>query len=310
MAATPVPKSFPSLILLAQRCNNGATSVGPAIPLLINTAATISTDRMAATSAQFEYQTAKGQVPVLSAAMQTARDAAARFCINARNVLEFYLGAQHSQSWAAAGFINSLAIPTQEAGLFALMVALQSYLADNEDQENSDLQVTAAQAESKVTALTSARQALDAKRAEVTAKRQDRDAKVHALQKRLRGLCKELALRLGPLDGRWRDFGFNLPGAPSVPAVPRHVVVTPLNDGRLQVACDPSPNADYYRFFYQRPIVDPEPLSVGNSAEPLFIIPNLTTGQLYLIYVSAVNSGAESELSAQVPATPVQVAAA
>jgi len=310
MASNPIPQNYPSLVLLSQRCANGAGSVGPAVPLLINTATTILADRSAALSAQLEYQTAKGQMPALSEAMQVARDDAATFCVNARNVLEFYLGAQHGQAWAPAGFTNSLAIPVKEAGLFALTQAMQGYLGTHQNYENSDLDVTTAESGTHVNNLTAARQALDAKRAEVTAKRQNRDAKVHALQKRLRGLCKELAQRLGPQDSRWRDFGLNMPGAASVPAVPRNVRVMALSDGRLHVECDRSANAAYYRFFYQRPIVDPGPLTAGNSAEPFFLIPNLTAGQVYLVYASAVNSGAESELSAPGSGTPVQAAAA
>ena len=83
-----------------------------------------------------------------------------------------------------------------------------------------------------------------------------------------------------------------------------------LSDGRLQVECDPSSNADYYRFFFQRPIVDPEPIVAGTANDPLFNIAGLIPSQPYLIYVSAVNSGAESELSDGVSGTPVQQAAA
>jgi len=134
--------------------------------------------------------------------------------------------------------------------------------------------------------------------------REDRDAKQMALRKRLSGLCKELSQRLEPLDGRWRDFGFNLPGAATTPAVPRHVSVDNHMPLQFLVACDPSPNATGYRFYYQRPIVDPEPIWAGSATDPLFVITDLAAGQLYQVFVSATNEGAESELS-----TPVQAAA-
>lgn len=102
----------------------------------------------------------------------------------------------------------------------------------------------------------------------------------------------------------------NLPGAPTVPATPRNVVVTPLVGARLQIACDASANATRYRFFYQRPIEDPEPHFAGSANDPLFVTEALEAGQTYLLYVSAANEGAESELSEPVSTTAEQAAAA
>ncbi len=81
----------------------------------------------------------------------------------------------------------------------------------------------------------------------------------------------------------------------------KFLVEVPL--ARFQIACDPSPNATLYRFYYQRPILDPEPIFAGHAAEPLFVTESLTAGQQYLVYVSATNEGAESELSEPVSAT-------
>jgi hypothetical protein len=69
-------------------------------------------------------------------------------------------------------------------------------------------------------------------------------------------------------------------------------------------ACDASANATRYRFYTQRPILDPEPILAGSATEPL------VAGQGYQIYISAINGGAESELSEPVNATPVLAAAA
>ncbi len=44
--------------------------------------------------------------------------------------------------------------------------------------------------------------------------------------------------------------------------------------------------------------------------DPLFIITGLTAGQVYQVYVSAANDGAESQLSEPVNATPVLAIAA
>lgn len=309
MATTPISNNYASLIWMAQQARAGATNLA-SIPLLIHTAAAIGADYSAVLLAQSQYKAEAKELSDLFEAMSQARQAARAFCLKAKSVLEFHLGPGHNSAWESAGFLNSVKVPSQEAGLAALAPALQAYFGDHENHENADLGVTAGEAETHANALSSSRQNLNARINTATSKKQNRDAKVMALRKRLRGLCKELAERLGPLDSRWREFGLNLPGAPSVPRVPQNVVVTPLAGARLQIGCDASPNATRYRFFYQRPIEDAEPTFAGNSMEPLFITDALEPGQTYLVFVSAVNDSAESELSAPVSVTAAQAAAA
>ena len=91
----------------------------------------------------------------------------------------------------------------------------------------------------------------------------------------------------------------------TVPAVPGDVVVMALPGARLQIACDPSPGATSYRFYTQRLIVDPEPVLAGGARGPLFVTAPLVPGAEYLIYVGAVNEGAESSLSEPVSAKPL-----
>ena len=297
-------------MLQSQRAFQGATTIGSSIPLLINTAALIGTDREDLKSAQALFQTNASAMTALHEAIESARSQAFDFATHARDVIKFYCGRSFNQSWRSAGFINSIAIPQTEARLHALLESLQTYFLANPGHENPELQVTAAKAGTLLTALNTARSAIDAQKESIDGSRTDRDAKKKALSKRLSGLCKELSLRLAPLDPRWRNFGFNLPGAPTVPAVPQGVVVTPTVPGELQVTCEASPNATHYRFFYQRPVIDSEPINAGDATDPLFLITGLTPGQTYLVYVSAVNDGAESELSKPVSAVVSTAAAA
>jgi hypothetical protein len=64
-------------------------------------------------------------------------------------------------------------------------------------------------------------------------------------QASLRGLICELNQLIDELDSRWLSFGFNMPGAPEVPAVPENVLVESLSPGDLHVTCDPSPLVAY-----------------------------------------------------------------
>ena len=310
MAKNPIPSTYAGLILLTQRCLNGAVTLGASIPLLINTSTTIKEDRDALLVAQSVYQAGCGGFPALRAALDAAHTEGYTFCGQARNVLEFYLGTVHSAAWRPAGFITSLALPRDEAALVTLLTALEIYFTANPTHENAELQVTAARAKTLLGHLTVARKNVDAQVAGCTLDRQTRDAKVKEMEKRIRGLIKELGQRLTPLDARWRDFGLNMPGAASVPAAPENVVAVPTLPGQLQVTCDASPTATSYRFYYQRPILDPEPIHAGNATDPLFILSGLTPGQLYLVYTSATNAGGESILSKPASATVSAAAAA
>lgn len=310
MAANPIDNAYDGLMLLSQRALNGATALGGTIPLLINTAANIGTDRAALRTAENIYRTDRGALDPLYTTLHTAMEDARVFCTRTRDVLKNWFGNQFSSVWIPTGFTQSLAIPQGEAGLTTLVEDLAGYLAAHTDRENPDLGVTAAAAVTLLGRLQTARAAIDAKRMGCAQCREDRDAKLMALRKRLSGLCKELSQRLGPLDGRWRDFGFNLPGAPATPAVPRNVSVDVNTPLQFLVACDPSPNATGYRFYYQRPILDPEPIWAGSATEPLFVITDLAAGQSYQVFVSATNEGAESELSVPVQATAQAAAAA
>ncbi len=310
MAGNPIPRSYPSLVLHITKAENGAVAVGASVPLLINPPIPIGEDRAALITAQNEYREARSAIVPLSAARREALAAAYNFCYTARNVLEKYLGRAWSEAWLAAGRETDLAIPQSFEDLYALSLTLKSYFTAHPTQENEELGVTAAAATDVSDDLRDADNAVDAAEQLAGDKKIVRDDKQKAVRKRLGSLCKELSVRLDDMDPRWRRFGFNLPGAATVPEIPENVVVVPQPGARLQISCDPSTNATGYRFYAQRPIVDPEPVHLGSSVEPLFLTEALSVGQVYSVFISAVNEGAESELSNAVSATPILAAAA
>lgn len=310
MANNPIPNAYPSLLVQLSRAYTGANNIGAGIPLLINTAALIGADRLALISAQADYKAARSALTPLSTARKAAVLAAYDFCFTTRDVIQFYCGREFNESWLAAGWTDNLEIPRSYDDLYTLTLTLIGYLAANPTQENTELGVTSAHAQSIFNALEAADTAVTNEEALVLTKREVRDQKLTAVRKRLSGLCKELSQRLEDMDPRWRQFGFNLPGAATVPAVPENVAVFALPLAKLQVSCDPSPNATSYKFYTQRPVLDPEPVLAGGADEPLFVTESLTAGQQYLVYVSAVNEGAESELSVPVSTTAHVAAAA
>lgn len=310
MASNRIPNEYASLMVQGGDAYAGATSIGSGIPLLVNTAVDIGANLTAAQTTQLDYKTVRGGLSGLSATLRAERELAYNFCFTARDLLRVYCGRDWCEAWLVTGFDDGLAVPRSYAELRELLVALNNYFTLNPTHENEALGITAALANTRRVALQTAHEAINARWMQIETKVQARDAAVTALRKRLSGLCKELSQRLEDMDPRWLAFGFNLPGAPTTPEVPQDVVVTVLSDGRLQVACSPSPTATSYRFYYQRPIVDPAPIAAGSAEDPLFVIEGLTAGQLYQVYVSASNSGATSDLSEPVTATPVLAQAA
>lgn len=302
MACNRLPDAYPSLIVLLTTARDGAEELGEELPLLINTAPLIAEDRLGLITAQNEHRKARAALVPLREARRLAVKAAYDFCLTARDVIQFYLGREWSGLWISTGWENSLSIPQGFADLFALTEALQGYFEANPAHENPLLNVTSAQAGAIYETLRSTNQSVNDAEAAVIAKRQERDKKLKAARKRLCGLIKELSMRLEDMDPRWLQFGLNKPGATTTPAVPEDVVVTALPEARLQITCEASPGATGYRFYAQRPEIDPEPVAVGRSVAPLFVTEPLEPGTEYLVYVSAVNEGAESDLSTAVSA--------
>lgn len=297
MARNPQPTSYPGLVLLSQRCLNGATLLGAEIPLVLNTAARIEADRNAMLAAQAAFQAGCGTSPAISGVVKSARAAAYDFGHAARDVLKNFLGRTHSEAWRPTGFIRNLEVPRPEAGLMAMLAALSAYFTAHPAYENPALNVTATRAEALLASLTTARQAFDALKGGCRTEREARDAAVKAMHRRLGHLLQELKQVLSPLDPRWLEFGLNMPGAASVPAAPENVVAQATLPGQVQVSCEASVTAAGYRFYRQRPILDPEPILAGGASMPLFILTGLEAGVEQLVYVSAVNAGGESELS-------------
>lgn len=225
MAANPIEDAFDGLMLQSQRSYNGASALGATIPVVINTAALISAERTALRTAQNLYRGNRGDLDPLYATLRTAMADSRVFCTRSRDSLKKWCGNRFNNTWIPTGFTKNTRIPQNEAPLTALVEDLGSFYTVHTDHEVPDLGVTAAAALALLTRLQNARAAIDTMKMTCVQCREDRDTKLTALRKRLSGLCKELSQRLGPLDGRWRDFGFNLPGASATPPVPKNVTV-------------------------------------------------------------------------------------
>ncbi len=305
MAANNIPTNIPDLFHLGKECLAGATAHGATIPLLINTSGTIGSARNNAVQLHADYRASLSQLPGLNAALRTARANGRAFASKARNWLENSLGSKWSTAWTEVGFDNnSLMIPKDDSKLEALLERMRIYFGNHAAQENPDpkVNVTSARAGTIGSALSAAVEAVNAKEEDRDTRKSGRDTALTGLRQILSGLVSELGQRLGDNDARWRRFGLNKPGAPTVPAVPSDVTVNTNTPGELLIKCKASANATHYRFFTQRDGLDAEPVFAGNSDEPMFDITGLTPGLSLQVFVTAVNSGAESRFSKPVTA--------
>ena len=305
MASNAIPPGINDLLRLSNEALAAATALGASLPLLINTAGDIGSNRGNLLQLEGSYQVTLGQLKGTRAALVTARANGAAFVRSARTWLEHTYGAQWSQDWRAVGYIhNSLALPRGDANLVALLERMSLHLGSNASLENpsAKVNVTAARATTLAAALTTALNTVNLRQQESVTNKSGRDTAKKALRKRLCGLAGELRQRLAGDDGRWRRFGLNLPSAPTVPAVPKNLTVNTHTPGEFFITCASARNATHYRFFIQRPGLDAEPVFVGNADEPMFHLTALTPGQAYLVFVSAANSGAESLLTKPVTA--------
>ncbi len=307
MASNPVPQAINDLFRLSKKCQTAAGTLGAGIPLLINTASILGSDRGGLLQLEGQYQQTLGLLPALQVAVNTARTNATGFARSSRRWLENTYGHRWNQQWRTVGFIhNSLEIPTQDdAELAALLERMEIFFGNHPSQENPDpkVNVTAARAGALAGALTTAGTNLDAKERLSAEHKASRDTAKRALRNRLRGLVGELGQRISKSDPRWLEFGLNLPSAKNVPAVPEEVAVNANTPGEFFITCAPSKYATHYRFFTQRAGLDLEPVFAGRSDEPMFHLTDLTPGQVYAITVTAANAGAESRLSNAVSAT-------
>ena len=310
MAMNKIPDSYDDVMSLAVQCIAGAGTVGPGIPLVLNTQAAITTSRTDLSNGQATYKQNCAAMKGLYEEYHAQLDTVYTWCQRTRDYLKQYLGSAFNQAWVEAGFNNSIAVEEHDAFLAARLGSLQTFFGNHPAWEDAPHQITAAQAQALNAALTGTRGAVNAGKLAYAASKATRDAAFDAMRARLSGLCAELKQQIGRDDSRWLTFGLNVPNAPSTPDVPQNVAVNNATPGEFQVTCDASPNATRYRCYLQRPQIDPQPVLAGSSPAPLLVLAGLTLGELYDVYMSAVDGNAESALSAPVSATVQQAVAA
>jgi hypothetical protein len=298
---TTIPRSKGGLVILTTRIHAGLVSSGTEAGITYNDAATFATDLHAVTGPPgaaeqgllARFDAAKAATAAAYAANEITIDDGHEFASKAIALFKTSLGNRWNSQWQAVGFTGgSLAIP---ANPLALLVSIRAYLRANPTKESVEFNVSAAQAEVRLNAITAARSGVDAARAAQSAASAASSAALDQLRKRASAFRKELSLLLEDDDALWYRFGFPRPVDGHIPAPVSELVLRAAVPGEVIAEWERSALADNYRVSRQVQGVDPQPIALGLVSDPLTIIRGLPSGSTVIVSVTARNASGETQ---------------
>ncbi|MDB6026048.1 MAG: hypothetical protein JWM68_2271, partial [Verrucomicrobiales bacterium] len=190
--------------------------------------------------------------------------------------------------------------PRTPVELLPIVERMQGFLGLHPEYEVSQLNLTAARAGELFRELGDAMTTVISEKTKCAQLLIARDEKAKALRKRLRGLINELDYFMEPNDPRWRLFGLNMPDSVQRPDQPENVTVTLINNTDAHVTWEAPARAERYHIFQRIVGIDSEPVNVGASYDPDFVLAALPPQAEIEIAIRALNEGGESGLSEMV----------
>ena len=295
MASNALPPKLDRLFTLCDDMNDGLTAHEVAVEVKQNTEAVMRPALGAARAAEANFGQCQVNKKTANATLTTADKAGRIFIINARKRLSGFLGEAYSLEWGAAGWPNnSTAVPTTQAERYNLIVSLKAYFTAHPAHASVDMEVTAALADTKSTAISDARAALGQKITESGQAKLARDNAEANLRKRMNGLIAELETLLSDVDPLWHAFGLSRPADVETPEVPSFTTVTPGVPTSLLVDWDDSLRADRWRVWLLIVGTDTEFQAVQTVYDSDATLSGLTSGSTARIQITAVNDAGES----------------
>lgn len=267
------------------------------------TAPVLTAARLAAVTARLLHDNAKEALRTKREVYEAERIAVRKFATIARDNLKPTFGSEYQEGWDGPGFVGSLAIPTAYEDLLPMMEALVAFFTANPTLEVANRGVTAAQAQTLLTAFKDAFNAVTAQETSMAELMNDRNEKFDILREKLLLLVDELSHLIDPLDPRWKAFGLKVPGADEAPEVPTNVLATLIGPTSAAVKWSAAARADHYRVWMKVHGTEGDYTAMGSPADLDFTLENVPSNTAIDIAVSAVNSGGESALSNAVTIT-------
>ena len=295
-----IPQSLSGLLNAALDALAGARAAEAEVGLAQNTAARIAADVYRLTGNP-QTPEVSGVQTLYAAQLSATKDAymakakavagGREFCRLAINLLRPKLGNEWTPAWNAAGLRSgSLALPRKPR---LLLVELRGYFAANPEHENAQAGITAAEATAVEATLTAAEGAVAVARRERVRLKQERDAAMRTLRRRLSGLRAELEQVLEDNSGLWYKFGFRRPIDGKSPEPVKSVEVQPLGPGVAQVAWEGTKNAESYRVSWRPESDENAWTETGLQADRAIALTNLPDTPI-LIAVTARNRTGET----------------
>jgi hypothetical protein len=295
-----IPQSKGGLVILTTRIHAGLVSSGAEAGINHNDAAAFATDLYAVTGppgaaeqgALARFDAAKAATAIAYDVSHNAIAEGRAFALKTVGLLKNTLGSRWNSQWNAVGFTSgTLAIPRDP---LALLVSMRAYFRANPTKESVEFNVSAAQAEVRMNAITAGRNSVDAARAaQATASAASAEA-IKKLRQRASAVRKELSLLLDDDDALWYRFGFARPVDGHIPAPVSELVLRSIAPGEVIVEWERSALADNYRVSRQIQGIDPEPIALDLVADPLAIIRELPSNATVIVSVTARNSSGET----------------
>ena len=292
-----VPRTNEALPTFAGDIANGLAQHGAALEILQNTEAKVRADIAAYDLASTNFEVARDDVSNREKAARVAVIASIHALTVARDNLKPTLGRSYNQAWDITGLVGSLVVPQELARVQRLLIKFNIYFAANPLQEIPSKNITAANFQVLFDDMDDTRAAVNSQETVRDNARIVRDQKAAQLRKRLSDTIKELGMKMGPLDPRWKAFGLNMPGAKATPAVPQNVTAVLIGNNAVAVKWNGAPRAEYYRVWKKVNGVDQEMVVAGSAADLDFTIEHLPANATVEIAISAVNPTGESALS-------------
>ncbi len=290
-----IPINLKKLAVLGLKMAGGLAKHAETLGMKHHTQETVAAEVKAVEDADTLYQASRVSRRTKLSPDKVKADAEGRAFIDAaKKVLRHQLGNSWTEAWVEAGFVNgTTATPTSYDERVGLIRKLAAYFAKHADWENEKLEVSAAKAVELHEAMSAAREALDAQKADQKQLKEEREAAVKTLRSRVSGVMGELRLVLGPRDPMWHNFGLNRPGDPYTPDVPGELELRPMEGGGLLATWEDAARAERYRVAWKEG--GGEFVDAGSTAEPRLVLSGVSgEADRVEVRVRAVNDAGES----------------
>ena len=297
MASNALPAKRDRLFALADDMCDGLHDLEVTLGIKQNTEAVLRPALAAARAAESAFGEAQVVRKAANAVLTTADAAGKVFIANSRKRLSKFFGEAYSTEWGAAGWPdNSTAVPNTQEDRFNLINSLKLWFTNHPAHESTDMDATAAIADTVYTNISNARATLDQKITLSGTAKNARDAAEANLRKRMNGLVAELVVVLSDEDPRWHAFGLSRPADEETPEPPSFTtLVAGSVPGTVLVDWDDALRADHSRVWLLRVGTDTDFHAVQSPTDSDATLSGLTSGSMIKVRVTSVNDAGESQ---------------